>query len=84
MVPITKREKAKTAASSGEENDENNSAREQIIRNCRTIKYRATRISASGPRELMRDIEEGGEHSDSHKKVFTTRVPREVRRICRQ
>src|SRR5579863_10230811 len=46
-LPITKREKANTADSRGDENEENSSASDVMIRNCRTIKYRATRIQVS-------------------------------------
>src|ERR1700722_19142769 len=51
-LPITNNENANTAESSGEENDENSRASEQMIRNSRTMKYSATRISASGAENL--------------------------------
>src|SRR5579862_3049634 len=51
-LPITNKEKANTAESRGEENDENNSASEQIIRNSRMMKYRATSIKASARTNL--------------------------------
>src|SRR5208337_4198826 len=46
-LPITNRQKANTADSSGEEKDENSSASEHRIRNCSTMKNNATRIQAS-------------------------------------
>jgi tetratricopeptide (TPR) repeat protein len=52
VLPITNSEKTKTAESRGEENDENSNARAQIIRNCSTMKYRATKINASGRMNL--------------------------------
>src|ERR1700735_2535672 len=51
-LPITNREKAKTAESKGEENDENSKANEQMIRNSRMMKYRATSMSASARMNL--------------------------------
>src|ERR1700691_890541 len=51
-LPMTNNEKAKTAESSGEENDENNNASEQMIRNSSTMKYKATRIRASARTNL--------------------------------
>src|SRR5271157_607893 len=46
-LPITNSEKANTADSSGDENDENSSASEHRITNCSTMKNSATRIQAS-------------------------------------
>ncbi len=49
-LPITNRAKVKTADMSGVENEEKKSARAHTIRNCRTMKYSATRTQnrASG------------------------------------
>src|SRR5258708_7040026 len=74
-LPITNNEKAKTAASSGEENDENSSASEQIIRNCRTMKYRATKINASGRVNLCETSSRAANTPMAIKNVFTTKVP---------
>src|SRR5580704_9379011 len=46
-VPITNKAKANTADNNGEENEENNSASEVMIRNWRTMKYSATSTQAS-------------------------------------
>src|SRR5450631_2011294 len=46
-LPITNSEKANTADSSGEENDENSKVSEHRITNCSTMKNNATRIQAS-------------------------------------
>src|SRR5207245_6820632 len=47
-LPITNRENANTAESSGDENDENNNASAVIITNCRMMKYNANSIQESG------------------------------------
>src|ERR1700685_111792 len=46
-VPITNNAKAKTADSNGDENEENKSAKEVMIRNWRMMKYNATSTQPS-------------------------------------
>src|SRR5580704_10021515 len=46
-VPITNRAKANTAESNGEENDENRSAKDVMIRNWSIMKYTATETQPS-------------------------------------
>ena len=46
------RENVNTADNSGDENDENSNAKAQMIKNCKTMKYTATRIWASDASNL--------------------------------
>src|SRR2546422_6138567 len=73
--PITNRENANTADSNGEENDENSSASAQMIKNSRTMKYNATRMSASGLANLWDTYSRAANTPMAMKKVFTTSVP---------
>src|SRR5450759_2190739 len=74
-LPITNSEKANTADSSGDENDENSSASEHRIRNCSTMKNNATRIQASDDWNLCETYSRAAKTPMAMKNVFTNSVP---------
>src|SRR5256885_1236777 len=74
-LPMMNSENANTAESSGDENDENSRAREQRIRNSRTMKYKATKIKASGEENLWATYNKAANTPMAMKNVFTTSVP---------
>src|SRR5260370_13580189 len=74
-LPITNKEKANTADSSGEEKDENNSASEHRIRNCSTMKNNATRIQASEDWNLCETYSRAAKTPMAMQNVFTTSAP---------
>src|ERR1700691_5223541 len=73
--PMTNSEKAKTAESKGEENDENNNANEQMITNSRTMKYNATRIRAPAGTNFGEKKNSGATSPTAMKKGFSPSVP---------
>src|ERR1700756_1470694 len=74
-LPITNKENVKTADNSGEEKEENKSATEQMIRNCRIMKYKATRIQACGLWNARETYNNAANTPMAMKNVLTTRVP---------
>src|ERR1700686_618369 len=74
-LPITNSEKVKTAASRGEENDENNNASAQIMRNCSTMKKSAPRTSAPGGGSWWAKKNNAPKTPMAIRNVFTTSVP---------
>src|ERR1700722_7263700 len=74
-LPITNNENVKTAESSGDENEENSSDREQMTRNSRMMKYKATNTEASDPTNLCETYSRAAKTPMAMKNVFTTRVP---------
>src|SRR5579862_5021213 len=74
-VPITNNEKVKTAESSGEENEEKNSASAVTITNWRMMKYKATSIHGLGLCKAFETYQEAANTPIAMKNVFTTSVP---------
>src|SRR5579862_1053230 len=74
-VPITNKAKANTAESSGEENDENRSAREVMIKNWRMMKYNATNTQPSVTWKWCETYNNAANTPSAMKNALTTSVP---------
>src|SRR5215469_13893603 len=73
-LPMTNNENANTAESSGEEKEENSSARAQMIKNCKMMKYRATKMEESGLENVWATYSKAPKTPIAIKNVFTTSV----------
>src|SRR5258708_3829669 len=74
-LPITKSEKAKTAESSGEENDENKAESRRMTENPRKMKKKPTRRRSSALRNLSDKKNNAPNTPTPMKNVFTTSAP---------
>src|ERR1700687_5728970 len=74
-LPMTNSEKANTADSSGEENDEKNRVRGGMIRNCKMMKYKATRTQPSCFWKRCETYSRATKTPMAMKNVLTVRVP---------